>query len=156
MKTFLLLCVLVAALTGTGRAATSIVVSDAWSRPAIATGVAYLTIANHSARPDRLISAASPVANAVELHESTETKTSMGSMGSMGSMNGMTMGGVASMHRVAFIPIPAEGTADVSPGGYHIMLIGLRNDLHSNQTFPLRLHFARAGWIVTIVRVRPM
>ena len=150
MKILLSTCLLWASLIGVGAAASSIQLSEAWSRPAIATGVAYLTITNRSARPDRLISATAPVATAVELHESTETK------GSMGSMNGMAMGGIASMHRVAYIPVPAHGTAHIAPGGYHIMLIGLHHDLHAGQTFPLRLHFADAGWIATTVHVRPM
>jgi copper(I)-binding protein len=150
MKVLILAYLILASLTGTAGAASSIRVSEAWSRPAIATGVAYLTITNHSAQPDRLISATSPVANAIELHESTET------YGSMSSMNGMAMGSVASMHRVASIPVPAHGTAHIGPGSYHIMLIGLHHDLHANQTFPLHLHFADAGWIATAVRVRPM
>lgn len=156
MKVLISTCLILASLAGAATAASSIRVSEAWSRPAIATGVAYLTITNRSARPDRLISATSPVAKAVELHESTETKGSMGSMNSMSSMKGMAMGGVASMHRVAYIPVPAHGSARIGPGGYHIMLIGLHHDLHADQTFPLRLHFADAGWIATTVHVRPM
>jgi copper(I)-binding protein len=160
MKTLISLAVFGAALCATGSAASSIVVSNAWSRPAISTGVAYLTIANHTSHADQLIAATSPVAGSVELHESTETKGSTGSMSSMAgmsSMPGMDMsGGVASMHRVASIPIPAGGTANIAPGGYHIMLIALHGDLHANQTFPLRLHFAHAGWVVTTVHVRAM
>jgi copper(I)-binding protein len=71
-------------------------------------------------------------------------------------MNGMAMSGVASMHRVAYIPVPAHGTAHISPGSHHIMLIGLHHDLHASQTFPLRLHFAQAGRIATTVHVRAM
>jgi copper(I)-binding protein len=133
--------------------APAIVVSAPWSRPAAGTGVVYLTVANHSAEPDRLVGATSPLAGAVEIHQSTET---MGSMGSMGSMNGAGMGGVASMHQVAFVSVPAHATVTFAPGGYHIMLIGLHHDLHANETFPLRLHFAHAGWLPVNVRVRPI
>jgi copper(I)-binding protein len=123
----------------------TIVVSAPWSRPAVGTGVVYFTVANPSATPDRLIGATSPVAGAVEIHESTET---------MGSMNGMAMGGTASMHRVAFVSVPAHATVQFAPGGYHIMLIGLHHDLHANQTFPLRLHFSHAGWEAVTVPVQ--
>jgi len=48
------------------------VAAGAWGRcgkGAASTGAAYLTIINEGGEPDRLIAAASPVARAVELHE---------------------------------------------------------------------------------------
>lgn len=149
MKIAVLLVVLLVALRGAAVANTkTIAVSAPWSRPAVGTGVVYLTITNLSGTPDRLVGAASPVADAVEIHESTEATTPMR------SMQGMAMGGVASMHRVAFVPVRAHATVRLAPGGYHIMLIGLRHDLHANETFPLRLRFAHGGWIAVSVRVQ--
>lgn len=141
-----------AALSVAAGAAATVAVNAPWSRPATGTGAVYLTIKNLTSTPDRLVAASSPVAQHVELHETVQTK---GSMGSMGSMSGMSMG-VASMHPVAYIAVPANGTATLAPGGYHIMLIGLRHDLHANQTFPIRLHFAHAGWVAATVHVRAM
>ncbi len=120
-------------------------VTNAWSRPAIDMGVVYVRIANHGATPDRLIGAASPIAHAVELHESMESKP-----------GGVAMGGVATMHPVHSITVPARGSVRFAPGGYHIMLIGLVHDLHAGQRFPIRLHFVRSGWIATTVTVRPI
>jgi copper(I)-binding protein len=76
---------------------------------------------------------------------------------SMGSMSGMSMGSgsMVSMKEVSSIPVPAHGTTSLAPGGYHLML-DLRHDLHAGETIPLRLHFARAGWIDTSAAVRPM
>lgn len=140
--------------------AASVSVSSAWSRPADTTGVVYATLENHSSAPDRLVAARSPIASAVELHESTESRGTMGgsSMSGMKSMSAMNMGagGVASMHPVKSIPVPAHGTTRLAPGGYHVMLIGLRHPLQAGQTFPIRLHFADAGWIATTVHVRSM
>jgi copper(I)-binding protein len=127
--------------------AAAVTVSGAWSRPAIGTGVVYLRVDNRGAAPDRLDTARTPVARTVELHRSTEGTA---------SMNGMQMSGVTSMQRVSAVTIPAHGSVTFSPGGYHLMAIGLRHDLHPNETFPLQLHFAAAGWTAVTVRVRPV
>lgn len=124
-----------------------IVVSNAWSRPAVGTGVVYLHIANRGAASDRLDAARTPVARTVEIHQS---------MAGMGSMNGMAMSGVMTMQRVPSLTIPAHGSVTLAPGGYHLMAIGLRRDLHPNERFPVRLHFARAGWASVTVTVRPI
>jgi copper(I)-binding protein len=148
VRVALFLAMLLAALASVAGANTrTIVVSAPWSRPAIGTGVVYLTIANRSATPDRLVGATSPIADAAEIHQSTEA------MKSMSSMHGMAMGGVASMHHVAFVSVPEHATVTFAPGGYHIMLIGLHHDLHANETFPLRLRFSRAGWVAVRVHV---
>jgi hypothetical protein len=152
MKALAPLAVFFVLLGSVSGAETAIVAGSAWSRPAIETGVVYLTIANHGAVPDRLLGAASPIARAVEMHETSE---SMGSTDG-GSMKGMAMGAVSSMKRIAFVVVPAHGSVTFAPGGYHIMLIGLRRDLHQNQRFPLSLHFARAGWERLTVAVRAM
>lgn len=130
-------------------AASSIVVSGAWSRPATATAVVYARIANNDARPDRLIAASSRAAARVELHESMESAMTMG------SMNGIPMHGeMVSMKPLAAIGIPAHGVRTLAPGSYHLMLVGLRRDLKPGDNVPLRLHFARAGWISLTVPVR--
>jgi copper(I)-binding protein len=136
VKRIVALLVLFGALTAGANAAT-IIVTDAWSRPAIDTGVVYVRVRNAGA-PDRLIGARSPVARAVEVHRSME------------------MSGMSSMEPVRALPLPANGTLALAPGGAHIMLIGLRHDLHAGQTFPVELHFARAGWIGATVHVRPI
>jgi copper(I)-binding protein len=135
------------------RADTStLVVSDVWSRPATGTAVVYGTFRNRASEPDRLVGASSPLASRVELHESAETKmpattTSMGNL----PMNDSMM----SMKSLSSIPIPAHGTTSLSPGGYHLML-DLRRDIKVGDIIPLRLHFARAGWIATSAQVRPI
>jgi copper(I)-binding protein len=148
VRIFVSLVVFLATLAGAGEASSTIVVSAPWSRPATGTGVVYLTIANLAATPDRLIAGTSPVAGALELHQTSESK------GSMGSMSGMSMGGVVSMHPVAFVAVGAHSTVKLAPGGYHIMLVGLHHDLLAGQTFPVRLHFAHAGWVTVSVQVR--
>jgi len=136
-------------------AAQTIDVRDAWSRPAIDTGVVYLTIRSHEAFADRLIDGESPVARHVEFHQTTASHDTHDmamdpNMSGMSDMSGMT----TEMHRLRTVPIPAGGLLTFSPGGYHVMLIGLRRTLMAGQSFPLRLRFARAGWIVVKSQVR--
>ncbi len=129
-------------------------VTNVWSRPATKTAVVYATLRNDSSAPDRLIGATSTAATSVELHESTATTMS----GGQPEMAGMTMpmnGTVMSMISVSFIPVPAHGVTSLSPGGYHLML-HLRSDLHAGQSVPLKLHFARSGWLPVTARVRPI
>ena len=85
-------------------------VSDAWSRPTppgIAVGAVYLTIENAGAVADRLLAASSPIAAAVEFHQSLKA------------------GSVMSMRAVSFIECPAGAVVKIAPGGLHIMLTGL-------------------------------
>lgn len=118
-------------------AAATISIVGAWSRPAVDQGVVYATIRNASAQRAVVVGASSPVARTVELHESTATMQG-------GSMNGTTMRGMEtmSMRPVSKLPIPPHGAVALKPGGYHLMLIGLRRPLAAGQRFPIVVRFA--------------
>ena len=120
----------------------AITVSGAWSRPAEGIGVVYCTIVNRGATADRLIGAASTLSRAAEVHESMET--------SHGASGPMVM-----MQRVSQLVIPPNGTVVLRPGGYHLMLIDLKRSLQAGMHVPVRLHFAKAGWINAVATVRP-
>ena len=47
-----------------------------------------------------------------------------------------------------FVVVPAKGKLEFKPGGYHVMLIGLKETLSEGKTFTLILHFKRAGKVV--------
>jgi copper(I)-binding protein len=114
-------------------------VSGGWSRPAIqgGNGAGYLTVTNGGAAPDRLLSAASPAAGRVEIHQS------------------MVMNGVAMMHAAeGGVIVPAGGKAVLAPGGYHLMLIGLKAASPMGNVIPLTLTFERAGKVTTSLAVR--
>lgn len=103
-------------------------ITKVWARatPAKAeNGAAYLTM--QAASPDRLTGVSSPVAGKAELHEMTMT------------------GDVMKMRQVAGIDLPAGKSVTLKPGGYHIMLIGLKQPLHVGDKVPLTLTFAKAG-----------
>jgi copper(I)-binding protein len=101
-------------------------VTDGWSRPAAAgtNGVGYLTILNHGARPQTLVAVEAPIAQKVEMHS-------------------MSMqGGVMRMGPVASVVVPAGGKAAFEPGGYHLMLVGLKKPLNLGDQISATLRFA--------------
>lgn len=101
------------------------------------TGAAYMTIANAGGEADRLVGGSTPVANVVEIHEIVPE------------------GDVMRMRPVAGgLEIPAGGEETLEPGGYHVMLIGLTEDLNPDMTFDLTLRFERAGEVTVPVGVR--
>jgi copper(I)-binding protein len=90
-------------------------------------GAVYATLGNAGAQSDSLVAASTDVAQTVELHE---TKSE---------------GGVMKMRPVPAIPVPAKGKTELKPGGYHIMLMGLKRDLKPGETIPVTLKFERGG-----------
>jgi copper(I)-binding protein len=118
--------------------AVPIEITHGWARATAATaktGAAYLTIVNKGASDDRLIAVAGPVAAKAELHV-----TSMDN-------------GVMKMRPIAAVDIKAGATAELKPGGMHIMLIGLAAPLKEGQSFPLALTFEKAGTVAITISV---
>ncbi len=133
-RRFLVLVLAAAALTGAAQAhgftAGVLKISYPWSRPAAlgGNGAGFLTVTNPGKTADVLIAAASPVAQRVEIHES------------------MVMGGKAMMHpRPGGMPVPAGGKAEMKPGSWHLMFIGLKQPLKAGDRFPATLTFRKAG-----------
>jgi periplasmic copper chaperone A len=97
---------------------------------------AFMLIKNTTDQDDMLLRATSDAAAEVQIHQ-----TSMS-------------GGVMSMAEVFGIEIPAGGQAELKPGGYHIMLIGLKEELKAGETVTLQLVFQNAGEVVVEAEVR--
>ena len=53
--------------------------------------------------------------------------------------------GVATMQPVETLEIPAGGSVELKPGGYHIMLMGLKAPLKKGDMIMLELKFEHAG-----------
>lgn len=102
------------------------------------TGAAFMVIANSGTEDDVLLGGETSVAQVVEVHEMAEVDGVM-------EMRPLTDG----------LTIPAGGGETLAPGGYHIMLIGLKEDLTNGKTYDLTLHFRNAGDITVPVTVRP-
>jgi len=97
-------------------------------------GAAFMTIHN-SGDADRLVAATGDVAQRIELHTH------------------MMEGDVMKMRQVPAVDVPADGTAALQPGGFHVMLIGLKAPLKEGARFPLTLTFERAGTVTVEVAV---
>lgn len=114
-----------------------------WSRPApagLTTGVGYGVIVNDGAAPDTLLSASSPAAASVELHESMIMHGPMGPMSHMAA--------------VPALPVPAHGRVALAPNGRHLMLMGLKRPLKRGERVPLTLVFQHAGRVAASLAVR--
>ncbi len=117
----------IALLIASNVGAQSMQVKDAWVRGTVpaqkATG-AFMEISGKQAA--RLVSADSPVAAVVELH-------------TMSMQNG-----VMKMTQVDAIDVPAGQTVKLAPGGYHVMFMGLKQQMKSGERVPLKLTFELA------------
>jgi hypothetical protein len=123
------------------RAGTLEIVSP-WARataPTAPTGGGYLTIKNTGTSADRLVSARSPAAGLVQVHE-------------------MKMdGNVMRMREVeGGLEIPAGGSVTLSPSGFHLMLMQLKHPLQEGTTVPLTLVFQKAGSVDVELAVQAM
>lgn len=99
---------------------------DYWARSALKDGnsAAYMLLHNHSTEEDALVGASSDAASIVELH-----------------LSQMSADGVMQMIQQESIPLPADGELELKPGSYHIMFIGLKQDLNVGDEITLTLHF---------------
>lgn len=101
-----------------------VTIADPWVRATVpqqqASG-AFMTLT--ATKPARLVEVRSPVAGVVELHE-------------------MKMeGDVMRMRAVPGIGLPAGRAVELRPGGYHVMLMALKQTLVAGETVPLTLVF---------------
>lgn len=118
-----------------------ITVTGAWVRnsPAVAGAIAgYLVIRNDGPAADALVGASSPIAKTVELHRTMA----------------MSSGGMMGMVPVSRIDIPAGGSVELKPGGYHLMMLDPSAGLTVGQTVDITLQFEHAGTITVKAEVR--
>ena len=83
-----------------------------------------MTLVNTSSIPYALTSVSFNAAGMVELHET--------------SMSGKMM----QMRRISQVDIPANGSVELKPGSYHVMLMGLDKGLTAGTTETLTLTFS--------------
>lgn len=92
--------------------------------PGQPNSAAFMTLHNRGDKANAVVAASSPAAEVVELHTHTMD------------------GGMMKMRRVEQIDIPAGGETELKPGGLHIMLIGLKEQLNPGMKVSLTLKFA--------------
>jgi hypothetical protein len=106
--------------------------------PGAKTGLVFFSIDNASNRAERLLRASTPVAAGVVLHQMAQS------------------GGMMTMRAVPSLEIGPGMKLELGPGGYHLMLIDLRQQLKVGERFPLILTFQRIGTVTTTVLVEDM
>jgi periplasmic copper chaperone A len=106
-------------------------ISQGWARATprgAKVGGGYLTIQNGGSAPDRLVSASTDVAGKVEIHEMTMSNGVM-------KMRPLEKG----------LTVEPGKTVKLAPGGYHLMLMDLKNPLKQGEKVPVTLDFEKAG-----------
>jgi len=111
-------------------------VRDAWVRAAVpgqsGTG-AFMKLTAHAGL--RLVGVRTPVAGVAEVHEM--------------KMDGDTM----RMRAVAGIDLPEHRTVELRPGGFHLMLMDLKQPIAKDTTVPLTLQFEDAKGVKSTLAV---
>lgn len=120
-----LLAAVAALVTLTAHA--EVVVKNAWIRgiaPGQSATGAFMELT--SATPTALVGVATPAAKVSEIHT-------------------MSMdNGVMRMRAIASLPLAAGQTVALKPGGYHVMLLELKQPLAAGERVPVSLTFERA------------
>ncbi len=123
--------------TVTAAAAQGISVQHPWARatsPSQSVGGAFLSLTNTGAA-DSLVSASSPDADRVELHQTVEQN------------------GVMKMLPIPKLPLATGQTVELKPGSYHLMILGLKHPLTPGTSFPVTLNFDEAAPVTVSVDV---
>ena len=112
------------ALTASAWAQTTVKVEDAWVRGTVATQKATGAFMRLTPSANaRLVEAKSPVAGVVEIHEMTMEKDIM------------------KMRQIPGLDLAADRTMELKPGGYHVMLMDLKQPLKGGEQVPITLVF---------------
>ncbi|WP_037574440.1 copper chaperone PCu(A)C [Phaeacidiphilus oryzae] len=124
------------AATATGGAPARLSVSGSYiPQPASADMAAgYFTVRNSGGTPDTLLSASSPDAGSVTLHQSTDS----------------------TMTPLKSATVPAHGSLVFARGGKHLMLMGLKRRPVVGGKVELRLTFRHSGTLTVEAPVEPL
>ena len=111
-------------------------IRHAWVRPTppgMTMTAGYLRIYNDGTKADRLIGISSSAAKAVEIHEVVKKDGMMHMQPVKGGLF-----------------LPAGGIAVLKPGGYHLMLIGLKKPVKAGARLELKLTFEHAPTVLVV------
>jgi len=100
-------------------------VHDAWARPTAQgeNAAVYFQIHNHTENPDELIGVSSNFADAAEIHESKMEND------------------VMQMNMISSIPLGADEEVNFAPGGFHVMLVSIKQEFKAGDHIAIILRF---------------
>lgn len=113
-------------------------IDQPWMRataPGAKVAGGFMVLHNKGKAPDRLVAAASPVAERVELHVHIDD------------------GGVMKMRQVQGFDVPAGGRFELKPGGAHLMFMNIKRQIKEGEKIPVTLTFEKAGEVKAEYRV---
>ena len=137
MKQYFILTLAGAILLSACGATGEIEVHNAWVRPTAQgeNAAIYFTIHNHTENGDELIGATATVADVVEIHESKMEND------------------VMQMSMLPSLPIATDEEIIFTPGGLHIMLVNIKQELVLGEHIGLILHFKNNEDMVVEVHI---
>ncbi len=118
-----------------------LMIDQSWARASIGkapNSAAYMTLTTHGDVADRLISVATPIAEAAELH------------------NHIMEGDIAKMRQIEAVDVKPGEPINLEPGGLHVMLMGLKEELKAGDVVPLTLTFEKAGDVTLDVPIKSL
>jgi periplasmic copper chaperone A len=136
-----LLLIVVGAATAHEFSSKGITVSRPWARATpggVTVGGAYFEIKAAPGEGDRLVGARSAIAGSMEVHSHAIEN------------------GVARMRKVDGLPIKGGQSVVLKPGGYHLMLLDLKQPLKEGDLLNFTLTFEKAGDIEVEATVEPI
>jgi len=104
----------------------SVLVNQPWARatpPGAKVAGGFMVLENRSGAADRLIAATADVSGVVEIHEMAMEKD------------------VMKMRQIPGLDLAAGRTMDLKPGGYHVMLMELKQQMKGGDVVPITLVF---------------
>jgi periplasmic copper chaperone A len=105
-------------------------IDQPWMRataPGAKVAGGFMIVRNKGEAPDRLVAAASPLAERVELHVHIDD------------------GGVMKMRQVKGFDVPANGRFELKPGAAHLMFMNIKRQIKEGEKIPVTLTFEKAG-----------
>jgi copper(I)-binding protein len=113
---------IVASLSLCASAMAQTTVTDPWVRGTVATQKATgMFVQLTSAQGGKLVAGSSPVAGRVEIHEMA------------------VVDGVMRMREISALDLPAGKTVELKPGGFHVMLMDLKQPMKAGDIVPVTL-----------------
>lgn len=136
-KTLIYSLFVVFLLTACSAVERDIEIHNAWVRPTAQgqNAAVYFSLHNHTDTDEELLSISSNVTDTIEIHE-TKVEND-----------------VAQMTMLDSLPIAADEEITFGPGGLHVMLVGVQQELVLGEHIGIILHFREHADIVVNVHV---
>ncbi len=136
---YLLVCIAICVNIGTVSAGGGLRAESAYIRempPGQRVTAAFMTVVNSGNQTCVLTGVSSPVAARAEIHGHSHHK------------------GVMRMRRVPALELAPESSLVMAPGGYHVMLFGLKGKISDSEHYPLTLYFEGCPELAVDAEVR--